>query len=422
VGDLTAAIGYVKASNPGTNNWFGISSAISGDGSTLAVGAYGEAEASGAVYVFTRSGSTWSQQADINGSNTETGDYFGVSVALSADGNTLAVGAHFEDSNATGDPTNNSAQDSGAVYVFTRSDSSWSQQAYVKASNTGENDRFGQSVALSGDGSTLAVGAYFEDGNSNLVTDSGAVYVFTLSGSTWSQQAYIKEGAQAYYNFGWSVALAADGGTLAVGAHHANSQRGAVTVFTGSGSTWNLQATLSASNGWAQDFFGQSVALSADGSTLAVGADGEESNATGIDGDPTNNSAQDSGAVYVFTRSGSTWSQQAYVKASNTGALDHFGVSVALSADGSTLAVGAYGEDSSAIGTDGNGADNSAADSGAVYVFTRSGSTWSQQAYVKASNTGADDWFGISAALSADGGILAAGAYREDSSGAVYLY
>jgi trimeric autotransporter adhesin len=277
-------------------------------------------------------------------------------------------------------------------------------------------------VALSGDGSTLAVGAYFEDGNSNLVTDSGAVYVFTLSGSTWSQQAYIKEGAQAYYNFGWSVALAADGGTLAVGAHHANSQRGAVTVFTGSGSTWNLQATLSASNGWAQDFFGQSVALSADGSTLAVGADGEESNATGIDGDPTNNSAQDSGAVYVFTRSGSTWSQQAYVKASNTGALDHFGVSVALSADGSTLAVGAYGEDSSAIGIDGNGADNSAADSGAVYVFTRSGSTWSQQAYVKASNTGADDWFGISAALSADGGILAAGAYREDSSGAVYLY
>jgi hypothetical protein len=116
----------------------------------------------------------------------------------------------------------------------------------------------------------------------------------------------------------------------------------------------------------------------------------EDSNATGINGNQADDSAPDSGAVYVFTRSGGVWSQQAYVKASNTGPGDSFGFSLALSADGNTLAVGAYLENSNATGIGGNQADNSALDSGAVYVFTRSGGVWSQQAYIKASNTAAE--------------------------------
>ena len=184
--------------------------------------------------------------------------------------------------------------------------------------------------------------------------------------------------------------------------------------------------------------FGRSIALSGDGDTLAVGAPLEDSNTTVIGGNQADNSATYSGAVYVFTRSGTTWSQQAYVKASNTDASDRFGVSVALSGDGDTLAVGAYEERSNATGINGNQADNSAGDSGAVYVFTRSGTTWSQQAYVKASNTDASDEFGVSVALSGDGTTLAVGAYLEGSnatgiggnqadnsairSGAVYLY
>ena len=195
---------------------------------------------------------------------------------------------------------------------------------------------------------------------------------------------------------------------------------------------------VKASNTGASSAFGYSVALSADGNTLAVGAPSEASNATGIGGDQTNNSASQSGAVYVFSRSGSTWSQQAYVKASNTGAFDSFGASVALSADGNTLAVGANLEASNATGIGGNQASNSSPASGAVYVFSRSGSTWVQQAYVKASNTETDDNFGHSVALSADGNTLAVGAYGEDSNatgvggnqadnaapdaGAVYLY
>jgi hypothetical protein len=180
---------------------------------------------------------------------------------------------------------------------------------------------------------------------------------------------------------------------------------------------------VKASNTGAGDFFGRSVALSADGSTLAVGAVGEASNATGVNGNQSDNSASGSGAVYVFTRTGSTWAQQAYVKASNSSFGDFFGRSVALSADGSTLAVGADGEDSNATGVNGNQSDNSASGSGAVYVFTRTGSTWAQQAYVKASNTGADDRLGERVALSADGSTLAVGASGEAfGAGAVYVF
>ena len=178
-----------------------------------------------------------------------------------------------------------------------------------------------------------------------------------------------------------------------------------------------------------------SVSLSGDGNSLAVGAIDEDSNATGIGGAQNNNST-DTGAVYVFSRSGSTWQQQAYIKASNSGADDEFGYSVSLSGDGNSLAVGARYEDSNAKGVGGT-QDGGSDDSGAVYFFTRSGSTWQQQAYIKASNTGAGDEFGFSVSLSADGNSLAVGANNEDSnakgvggtqgggadnSGAVYLY
>jgi hypothetical protein len=350
-------------------------------------------------------------------SNTNAGDRFGV-VAISADGNTLAVGALWEDSAATGingDQTDNSAPDAGAVYVFTRSGTTWSQQAYIKASNTGADDQFGGAVALSADGNTLAVGAEGEDSAAtgidgdqadNSATFAGAVYVFTRAGSTWSQQSYVKaSNAGASDHFGTSIALSADGNTLAVGADGEDSAAtgiggnqaddsaflaGAAYVFTRAGSTWSQQSYVKASNTDVLDLFGTSVSLSTDGNTLAVGAINEASAATGINGNQADNSATVAGAVYVFTRSGSTWSQQAYIKASNTQGDDFFGDALGLSADGNTLAVGANGEDSAATGVNGNEADSASA-AGAVYVFTRSGSTWSQQSYVKASNTGGGD-------------------------------
>ncbi len=314
-------------------------------------------------------------QAYVKASNTGDFDQFGISVALSADGNTLAVGAPAEASSSVGigSTPNELAFQAGAVYVFTRTAGTWSQQAYVKASNTGAGDQFGTSVSLSADGNTLAVGA------------SGEASSTTGIGSTPNELAF---------------------------------QAGAVYVYTrDTGGTWSQQAYVKASNTGAGDHFGNSVALSADGNTLAVGASGEDSSSTGIGSTP-NESASSAGAVYVYTRdTGGTWSQQAYVKASNSGAGDQFGTSVSLSGDGDTLAVGASLEASAATGIDGNQADNTAADAGAVYVFTRDlVGVWSQQVYVKASNTGAGDRFGTSAALSSDGNTLAVGATGEDSS------
>ncbi len=477
---LTQAIGYVKASNTEALDSFGTSVALSGDGGTLAVGAPFEASGStginsvpdeaasnaGAVYVYARIAGAWAQQAYVKASNTETGDSFGSSVALSADGNTLAVGAPQEDggSNGINNPSNEAAPDAGAVYVYTRAAGTWSQQAYVKASNADAGDNFGKSVALSGDGNTLAVGAPFEAGSSiginnapdDSAADAGAAYVYSRTGGTWSQQAYVKaSNTEAGDRFGTSVALSGDGNTLAVGAPLEDSgstginnppdelavAAGAAYVYTRVAGTWSQQAYVKASNAEASDNFGKSVALSGDGNTLAIGAPAEASGTTGINSIP-NEADFDAGAVYVYTRIASTWSQQAYVKASNTEAFNEFGTSVALSGDGSALAVGAQLESGSGAGI-GSGTGPSSVQSpstrfaGAAYFYTRAGGTWSQRSYVKASNTGAFDFFGNSVALSGDGNTLAVGALSESSSstgisstpnesapgaGAAYLY
>ena len=231
-------------------------------------------------------------------------------------------------------PGRNEIQDdeaggTGAVYVFTRIGGAWTQTAYLKASNAEQADSLGVAVAISDDGNTLVSAALDEDGettgiNSTAVPDietntsTGAVYVFGRDDGIWSEQAYIK-----------------------------------------------------ASNTGLDDWFGSRLALSGDGDTLAVGAQLEDSAAQGIDGEQDDDSAQEAGAVYLFTRNGASWSQNAYVKASNAEAFDEFGSSVALSRDGSSMAAGARGEDSAATGIDADQNDNSAYESGAAYVFHR---------------------------------------------------
>jgi len=480
-------IGYFKASNTEAGDLFGNRAAISADGRTLAIVAFGEdsaatgiggdqgdnsADDAGAVYVFVREdGGAWTQQAYIKASNTDSQDAFGIGVTLSADGDTLAVGAQGEDSAATGidgDEGDNSAADAGAVYVYARDDTGgWSQQAYVKASNTDAADFFGGAVALADGGDTLAVGAVGEESaatgvdgtqGDNSAFQAGAVYVFARdTAGDWSQQAYIKaSNTETGDIFGGAVALAGDGATLAVGARFEDSaatgvdgdqgdnsagQAGAVYVFArDTAGDWSQQAYLKASNTDGDDRFGGSVALAGDGATLAVGAVGEESDATGVDGDQGDNSAQSAGAAYVYTRDGSgNWSQQAYVKASNTDEFDVFGAGVALSADGAMLAVSASGEGSAATGVGGDPSDDSAAAAGAAYVFARdTASGWSQIGYIKASNTEESDFFGVDVTLDGAGNTLMVGTCCEESAatgiggdqgdnsaddaGAVYLY
>jgi hypothetical protein len=348
---------YLKASNTEANDNFGKAVAISGD--TLIVGAHNESSsatgvngnqadnsssAAGAAYVFVRSGAAWSQQAYLKASNTGAYDFFGSAVAISGD--TVVVGAYAEDSNATGingNQADNSVPNAGAAYIFVRSSTTWSQQAYLKASNTGR-DEFGSAVAISGD--TIVVGAPLEDSSAtgvngnqadNSAIDPGAAYVFVRSGAVWSQQAYLKA---------------------------SNTE---VTGFFALG-----------------DEFGKAVAISGD--TIVVGARRESSNANGVDGDQNDNSALQAGAAYVFVRSSATWSQRAYLKASISDGYDQFGSAVAISSD--TILVGAPSEDSSGPGSE---IDNSANNAGAAYVFTRTVSL-SKTSQSFAANGGGDSF------------------------------
>jgi len=391
---------YVKASNTTVPQFRFFGQSVAVDGNTLviagedpscATGVNGnqtnsDCSGAGAVYVFSRTGETWSQQAYLKASNTGAGDRFGAGVSLS--GETLVVGAYGEASCARGidgDPANNACQDSGAVYVFTRTGSTWSQQAYLKASNNnpnGNHERFGQAVALSGN--TLAVGAPFEgiceSGNVSCLA-TGAVYVFTRSDNVWTEEAHF---------------------------------RGSNTVIS--------------------DTFGSKVAL--DGNTLAVSSPFEAGCATGINGDQTNNhSCTSAGAVYVFTRAAGVWTQQAYVKASNTSTGDEFGHSLALRDD--TLVVGAHLEDSCATGIGGNQSDEGCNAAGAVYVFTRANGLWSQDAYLKSIHAGTPTSRIFGGGLAFDGTTLGVAALDENcargfnplpasndcfASGALYLF
>ncbi|MBX3656704.1 MAG: hypothetical protein KF686_21220 [Ramlibacter sp.] len=464
VPDMKQAIGYFKAASPAVEARFGNRVALSADGSTMAVGAYGEGGNTGAVYVFTKTGGTWTQQARIAAPNPDANDYFGNALALSGDGSTLAIGADGESGNQTGTftvmpATNNLAANAGAVYVYTRSGAAWSRQAFIKAPNAYAGDLFGTTVRLSTNGDTLAVAAYYESADltgahgNGAYFGSGAAHVFTRAGGVWSAQGYLKaSNAGAGDFFGISLALSGSGDTVAVGAFfeqsadaatpgdNSLSNAGAAYVFQRTGNLWAQQSYLKAPLPEVNDRFGVAVVLSADGNTLGVGMDGESSNNTGVfTTNPADNAlALNSGAAFVFVRSGATWSQQAYLKPSNTRTPHRFGNAMFMSADGHTLAVSSYREDSNATGFNGDQASTAAADAGAVFMFKRSGAAWLQSAYLKAPNTGAGDRFGGAVALSADGNTLAVGAASEDggsggiggnqadesqsNSGAVYLY
>jgi hypothetical protein len=363
---------------------FGASVALSADGSTALIGAPSDDFRVGAAWVFTRSGSTWSQQGSkLTGAGERGEGQFGTAVALAADGNTALIGAIGDD------------KDTGAAWVFMRSGSTWSQQGEkLVGSSPEEEGRFGQSVALSGDGATALIGCgpFYGHG--------GGAWVFTRTGSTWSQQGarVNPSGEVGEGNFGTSVALSSDGSTALIGAPWDNSQTGAAWVFTRSGEEWLQQGGKltggeeSGSGGFGEGAFGSSVALSGEGNTALVGGPAD---------------TNDSGAVWVFIRSGSTWAQQGPKLTTGEGVNGYyaeFGRSVALSGSGNIALIGGRGA-----------------------VFARSGSTWVEQQPGIFTGEGPEGEFGESVALSADGATALIGSPNATvgntgSAGRAYAY
>jgi hypothetical protein len=401
----------LTASDGAANDLFGSSVAI--NGSSAVIGA--PHHNNGAAYVFVRPSSTWSQQGELTASDGASGDNFGQSVGMY--GTTVVVGA----------PTHGGA--TGAAYVFVHPGCCWLQQAELSAADGATGDQFAASVAISN--STVVVGAPFHAAN-------GAGYVFVRSGTSWSQQAELSasDGA-AGDEFGVSVAIA---GSLAViGAENHNSNTGAAYVFAASGSTWTPETELTAADGAGGDFFGSSVAIY--GSTALAGAPGKNSAAgetymfavpfqqgevsasdgaandsfgvsvsiystSAVVGAPGSNSG--TGAAYVYVRSGSTWLQQAKLTASDGVPGDNFGRSVAI-----------YGPQIIVVG-----APNKNSNTGAAYVFfqgTSPWSAWSQQAELTASDAASGDLFGSSVAVRSPTVVVGAPG-KNSNTGAAYTF
>ena len=254
------------ASDGATNDHFGWSVSISSDGNTAIVGASSDdnerGTGAGSAYIFTRSGDTWSEQDKLLASDGAVYDLFGISVSIGSDGNTAIVGAHADDGRR------------GSAYIFTRSGDTWTEQTKLLASDGVDNDYFGLSVSISSDGNTVIVGAY-RDGERGV--DVGGAYIYTRTNGAWSEQATLlaSDGAALDW-FGRSVSMSSDGNTVIVGAHFGGIKGGAY-VYTRNGDNWNEHSKLLASDGDDHDWFGVSVAISGDGNTIIVGANGDDS-------------------------------------------------------------------------------------------------------------------------------------------------
>ena len=366
------------ADDGASDDFFGYSAALSDD--TAVIGSFNDDDQilgkdAGSAYVFARSGKVWRQQSKLTAIDGAPNDTFGGNVALS--GNTIVVGSMRDD---------DSGEDSGSAYVFTRSNGIWNQLAKISAADGAKGNGFGQSLALSGN--TVIIGSPRDDVNGE---DTGSVYVFTRDGAFWHQQAKLTADDSANGDlFGISVALSGD--TILVGAYLHDEiapDAGAVYVFTRSHNKWSQQAKLTAADGRETDIFGVRVALSGD--TALISARRDDDDIMGVD----------AGSAYVFVRSGTTWKQQQKLTAPDGAEDDRFGRSVALLGD--TALVGAMFQ------------DDKGENSGSAYLFERNDKTWFYKAKLTADDGAANDVFGWSLALSRDTAIV--GASRDDDNG-----
>jgi hypothetical protein len=369
------------AADGASDDSFGYSVALESD--TILIGAPEgpNGHDPGSVYVFTRTGTTWTQQAKLLASDGASDDSFGVGVALSGD--TALIGAFWDDDNGT---------DSGSAYVFTRTGTTWTQQAKLLTSDGAAGDWFGWVVSLDGD--TALIGAPQDDDNG---TDSGSAYVFTRTGTTWTQQQKLKASDGAAGDRFSDYAVALDGNTALIGADYDDdngTDSGSAYVFTRTGTTWTQQAKLLASDGAAGDNFGCFVSLYGD--TALIGACAFDFSG--------------SGSAYVFTRTGTTWTQEAKLLASDGAAGDWFGTCVSL--DGDTALIGSVLD------------DDNGGNSGSAYVFTRTGTTWTQEAKLLASDGAANDQLGCWVSLDGDTALIGA-PFDDDNgkdSGSAYVF
>lgn len=432
---------YIKSSNSRSGDRFGTSLSLDGDrmaiGANLAdVAADGVTyQGAGAVYIFERTNGQWEEKAILTASNPGEEDSFGSSLDL--EGDEIIIGAINESSANQDTPEDDSLEGSGAVYVFTRdAQGQWSQSQYIKSPRPSYDSDFGINVRRSGD--YLAVSAPFEaynaDGTSitgpisndaSLYSSvyAGSAYIYKKETTGWTLLQTLSVPAEDFSaeDKGWNdffgTALDLEGTRLVVTAP--NSGAGLTEEdFPGRGyiyelenDLWVRKSIIEPSNGAISDDFGNSAVL--DGDTIIIGAPYESS----TPGNPDSNDRTESGAAYVFVKDGEGWTQQAILKASNASDNAQFTNDIAggISLDGDIAVIGARLEEGSGTGVNPDFGNGGVLESGAAYIFKRTGTTWTQLAYLKSPYPGEDDRFGHDVLL--DGTTLIISAYREASAG-----
>jgi len=385
-------------SDGGVDNYFSSMHKISKDGGTLAVGSYGHNSVKGAVYVYEKSGTAWSKVAKLTASDGVNNDALGVGVSVSADGSIVCA----------------SSPEAGKVYVFLRPSGGWANTNQEDAQLTPSDWVAGDylhDISISSDGTTIVAGTYLKN------SGQGAAYVFVKPGSGWADSSQedakllASDGASGD-QFGRTVDISGDGSTALIGAYRDDDQgtwSGTAFVFVKPGSGWTdssqEDAKLTGSKVSGYDLFGLDVAISDDGNTILIGGRGFDD--TGV---------SDTGIAYIFYK-GSSWSdatEDITLRASSLKKGDFFGDNTALSADGTIAVVGSYLR------------DHGVADTGAAFVFQKTGSTWSEVREIRASDPTTNDWFGFTVSVSGDGNTVVASSHTNDevntNTGAVYVY
>ena len=384
-------IDKIIASDGTTGDYFGNSASISADGQTALIGAYADDDNgsdSGSAYIYKWNDSNRAE-TKLTASDGAANDRFGQSVSISADGSTVLIGV-------SGDDDYGSA--SGSAYLYKWYGSNW-VETKLTASDGAENDHFGCSVSINEDGTIALIGAYADDDNGS---DSGSAYIYKWNGSNWVETKLTASDGDADNRFGFSVSISADGTTALIGAYgdaDNGSYTGSAYIYKWNGSNW-AETKLTASDGEGADNFSRSVSISGDGSTALIGAHGDDDNGA------------NSGAAYIYKWNGSNWAETK-LTASDGAESDYFGQFASLSADGQTALIGAYADD-----------ENESA-SGSAYLYRWNGSNWVETKFT-ASDGAADDYFGYSVCINSNGYRGLIGAYRDDdngsNSGSAYIF
>lgn len=386
------------SSDNNLGDYFGYDVDISANGNTIVVGSYGAESVNtdtGAAFVYKRIDNNWIQETKLVASDVETGDYFGYAVSISGDGNTVVVTSPLE---------NEVTIQAGAAYIFKYVGGSWVQDIKITDINGAYLDRLGVATAVNYNGDRVAIGAAWR--NSGSYWDNGAVYVYRQESSIWYLEAILEANiGETYAYYGRAVGMSANGSVIVVGAAYADVvgyESGAAYIYTREGNNWTEAIRLVPSDATAESYFGESVAISGDGNTVAIGAHLADT------------TSPDTGAVYIYRNINGTWVQSYKVMSTEVNTGDKFGLCVSLNSNGTLLTVAA------------ESVSGGPSTSGGCYLFALTEAGWTQQSVLLSTDIEVGDGFASSSAISGDGSTIIMGSPNDDdggaSSGSVYIF